>query len=236
MEGNFEIAGGSRYEGERFGGGPRHMTPTDMLREAGLDPAAMRDLDDVYPSDDEDEDDTTIDDYLTEAETRARDRDRLAGPSGDSVTRDRRRRVGDVRHGSASRAIMEGRKLAGELVTSSLVTNAVEVTANGIITISDAARLHHLQVAGRQVPGPGTIYSVECPDDLVRNVATLAAIPATYVPQGLHDMLATEGGPTLTVNAAPPVDRLGQVEGCIAGLTREGEAERGRYHYGSRRR
>jgi hypothetical protein len=125
------------------------------------------------------------------------------------IGRDNKRRLGRVSRGP--------NQLAGR------VTNAVQPLpqARGFAAIPYAARAELLR-AGVVLLGPGGI---------VVNAAMLGAHPATYTPPTLDDLLASEDGPTLTVNATPRPDDFGMVEGCIAGLIAEGEARRGPYRY-----
>jgi hypothetical protein len=125
----------------------------------------------------------------------------------EAVRHDNRRRLGLVRP--------KPNRLRGQVVQN------IQQTATGFTAIPEAAR-RELLLAGVSVVGPG---------GMVRNAAMLGAAPASYTPPTLADMLEAEGGPTLTANAAPRVDSFGMVEGCIAGVVREGLEQRRPGHY-----
>jgi hypothetical protein len=124
----------------------------------------------------------------------------------EAVQRDNRRRLGLVRP--------KPNRLRGQVVQN------VQHTNQGVAALPDAVR-RELAAAGVALLGPGA---------MVTNVAqAYGPVAATYVPQGLHDLLASEDGPTPTVNAASDADNFGFPQGCIEQLVAEGKRQHGRY-------
>jgi hypothetical protein len=129
LEGNFEIAGGERHRGERFGDSPNHMTSDDILEMMGLSERHLDNFDLLDDDDEEEEEEES--EPLDEAETRALDA--AYGPADEPVRRDARRRVGRVSPGP--------NRLRGQVVQN------VQQTPTGFTAIPEAARRELLPAA-----------------------------------------------------------------------------------------